>query len=1070
MTPMSQAQLFQPHAELSGQTTSFGVKLTVSNIDAQLGVNAIQDILLKEVSSYCQVLDMKVRPHNRFTVVCDVTVPHLQDASNVLQNLQRRKMGTKRVLVTLAQQNQSMEEMSFEETTILKRNSFSILEEAVDRKMSMYRYLNVYETRYHRKLKVDELWQIQDVVVLQGHPGMQEVSLSPKIRDQQSLEQHLSSYPRSGRSSPDVNHAFLLPVCKLHFPADNIKSSKTNRKNLLKIDMGLREFSAKLHALLHSHNGILQLEGFEFCYCAEYGAFPYPSDSNEGGVIVEHQASYVPGVQIITSQPHCLGVKAIVWAQPQSDIGSDSASDTSGASRWKSPNLIHFSREVVELLKERPYCCLSYDKFASAYQLYFGHPCRPSEFGFTRLSDLLAAIPHVLQIMGSLSDRVITLTHRAQVKRFTQEVVKILKTTPDRAILVAQMPELYNRTFNKVWRLRDYGVSVLADLLDDIPEGHICTTGEGDNIVLSLPLRERSAEEKERTSQFAREVIKILRNRPHYRMPFTEFVPAYHRQFGRQCKLSNYGFSKLIDLFEALALYVQVIEKGTEKHIALTETEHKKVLSMQISAILRAQIRPSFPLTNYQNSESGASGPMLPLACVPALFQQKYRFPLLPDELRCRDLEELIMKLSHAVTIYTNDTGDKMIRLAKRKPLRQLAAQLLTLILDGTCDHLDVDQISTMYLDRFKENLEPCEYGFMSVSDIVRKALPGAIKMDLDAPECVIHVKPLYVEARAIRSILLKHNGTMTLGEFNFAYLTTFHRPVDCEKLGFPSFEALLRALSNVIMIKGFGAKRTLSLRDHIHCGTIDGLSKENLYGNALLGSASMDDLQSLDACQPQCNKWMPKVPPCMMPFWNNIERKKGFPMSASTGNFRAGRSPGNWPAAGSIAMMPHSRNSNSNFRMQHENSFSSKLAECNITPKAACNFSVGNDTSTLKACSPTKEIGQGHFSYSVITLPNGSTPIASTSSCSTSSSLRSSAEASCDTYSSDTDSSDSSRNDVGCHIHGMSSLPGSPSVRINGGTRSGSLQLLANQHLSSDGVSPQRIQLATSFPTLTHS
>lgn len=175
------------------------------------------------------------------------------------------------------------------------------------------------------------------------------------------------------------------------------RSSKINRTNLLKIDMGLREFSAKLHALLHSHNGILQLEGyvlliirpycmdhhdlfsndsclpsFEFCYCAEYGAFPYPSDPNAGGVVVEHQASYVPGVQIITSQPHCLGVKAIVWAQPQSDIGdsyrcclarlwhnpffvlfqgSDSASDTSGASRWKSPNLIHFSREVVELLK-----------------------------------------------------------------------------------------------------------------------------------------------------------------------------------------------------------------------------------------------------------------------------------------------------------------------------------------------------------------------------------------------------------------------------------------------------------------------------------------------------------------------------------------------------------------------------------------------------------------------------------------------------------------------------------------------------------------------------------------------
>lgn len=73
MPPVSEAQSFLPDAKSSlrkfwmcwflsiiadwkfVESTNFGVKLTVSNIDAQLGVNAIQDILLKEVSSYCQV-------------------------------------------------------------------------------------------------------------------------------------------------------------------------------------------------------------------------------------------------------------------------------------------------------------------------------------------------------------------------------------------------------------------------------------------------------------------------------------------------------------------------------------------------------------------------------------------------------------------------------------------------------------------------------------------------------------------------------------------------------------------------------------------------------------------------------------------------------------------------------------------------------------------------------------------------------------------------------------------------------------------------------------------------------
>ena len=47
------------------------------------------------------------------------------------------------------------------------------------------------------------------------------------------------------------------------------------------------------------------------------------------------------------------------------------------------------------------------------------------------------------QVMGNSDWRMLTLTHRAQVKRFTQEIVKMLKLTPDKAILVDQMPGLY---------------------------------------------------------------------------------------------------------------------------------------------------------------------------------------------------------------------------------------------------------------------------------------------------------------------------------------------------------------------------------------------------------------------------------------------------------------------------------------------------------------------------------------------------------------------------------------------------------------------------------------------------
>lgn len=62
----------------------------------------------------------------------------------------------------------------------------------------------------------------------------------------------------------------------------------------------------------------------------------------------------------------------------------------------------------------------------------------------------------------------------------------------------------------------------------------------------------------ERTRQFGKEVVDLLRHQPHFRMPFSKFIPTYHHHFGRQCKLTYYGFSKLVELFEAIPDVLQV--------------------------------------------------------------------------------------------------------------------------------------------------------------------------------------------------------------------------------------------------------------------------------------------------------------------------------------------------------------------------------------------------------------------------------------------------------------------------------------------------------------------------------
>lgn len=59
---------------------------------------------------------------------------------------------------------------------------------------------------------------------------------------------------------------------------------------------------------------------------------------------------------------------------------------------------------------------------------------------------------------------------------------------------------------------------------------------------------------------FSRELVDLLKTAPHCQVPFNRFIPAYHHHFGRQCRVADYGFTKLIDLLEALTNTVQVCE------------------------------------------------------------------------------------------------------------------------------------------------------------------------------------------------------------------------------------------------------------------------------------------------------------------------------------------------------------------------------------------------------------------------------------------------------------------------------------------------------------------------------
>lgn len=59
-------------------------------------------------------------------------------------------------------------------------------------------------------------------------------------------------------------------------------------------------------------------------------------------------------------------------------------------------------------------------------------------------------------------------------------------------------------------------------------------------------------------SQFSREVVDLLKRMPGCQMAFSKFIPSYHHHFGRQCRVADFGFTKLLELFEAVPHVLQV--------------------------------------------------------------------------------------------------------------------------------------------------------------------------------------------------------------------------------------------------------------------------------------------------------------------------------------------------------------------------------------------------------------------------------------------------------------------------------------------------------------------------------
>lgn len=160
----------------------------------------------------------------------------------------------------------------------------------------------------------------------------------------------------------------------------------TEPNGLPNVQIRLGLITERIQYLMQSHKGRLPLASLEHCYTSRFGPMPI---SETEGVALEHLIACLPGMEIIQTQA---SHKFLTYSNATEKPVERSRINLSGG----------LTSQLLELLKASPRATLSFASFIPAYHRRFGKQFRLSDFGYTKLLDLLESMPHVVQVLQSI--------------------------------------------------------------------------------------------------------------------------------------------------------------------------------------------------------------------------------------------------------------------------------------------------------------------------------------------------------------------------------------------------------------------------------------------------------------------------------------------------------------------------------------------------------------------------------------------------------------------------------------------------------------------------------------------
>lgn len=737
------------------------VILQIGNLDPSIDEHKMHQYLLCQLKQITPVISLVIESPS----LAKVKVPSTQFAKLVVANLHRKKIGHKRMVVSY------IKDPSSAESSALRCQVAGLLKDVPYYSLPINKFRELFQSRFKSSISVLDLYRMPDVCTITLDKNEEKyICLQPDVINT------LQSNPLVESSQHSV------PYCIYHFKQEKEKGwAEQEIEPLPNVMMSISQLQSLIYSLLKTHKDDIPVASILYCVANELQIKIVPNDN---GVPLEHLLCCIRGVQITNNN---FGIKVMTWLDHELNSTKDNDDASSVNLRYmpKGPNsdfLQQISREVVELIKMSPKSTMKFTRFIPAYHNHFGKQCRVADYGYTRLIELFEALSPVVQVMGDGENRQITLTHRTQIRRFTSDLLKILRGQANKSILLSQLPIIFSQAQNRLFDVTDYGVCDIFDIIDGLVYNNSIVTkvyNETD-VLISIVKRKQTTTELEKTCNFAGEVVELFKNAPQYSILFKKFVRSYHYHFGYQCRLSDYGLMKLADLLEAISGIVEMEQTNDEdRKIFLNHKVAVRIFAEQIQDIIK--------------HFTGNSISMIRLSEILNFHKNKFGYQLQPCCLGYSNMLDAVKALPY-IELFDSGNDFVVISHMENPVFRMRCYAACICVLESQKDRMPLTDFLRCYLSKFKENITEKQIFDMK----------HAITIELDKGTQTVAMTPLMRFVVRIVQVL-KQRSPISLFDLKNTLNVSL---CTCFEFGYPNVSSLIGAFPDIFVSTSYHHER----------------------------------------------------------------------------------------------------------------------------------------------------------------------------------------------------------------------------------------------------------------------